>query len=372
MSEKQTGIPSVMKAAQQTAYGDVRDVLTLSDQVPVPRELSPKQILIRVHAASINPVNWKLLSGNLSLVSRYSFPHIPGSDAAGVIVDVGSAVKRLHVGDHVYGNTGIHGGSYAEYVRADENLFTLKPNNLTMEEAAAVPLACETSYQALFNKVSPPVGKGTKVFICGASAATGFFAIQLAKAVGASVTATCSQRNFPLMEKLGYRIVKSKSELTGDAKELYLIDYNERDFGDELKGEEYDLVYDCVGGVQQWISAQQILKRGGSFITITGDDTKSVVTLKSVISLGLGFVNRKFWSTFGSAHHQYNFHFLRENFTDLDDMRTNFIENGKVKPLIDTVFDWRTEGAEALYSLYEKSKSGKAQGKLILKIADQE
>ena len=367
-----SGIPSLMKAAQQTGYGNVRNVLTLADQVSVPRQLSSKQILIRVHAASINPVNWKLLNGNLSIVSRYSFPHIPGSDVAGVIVDVGSAVQRLHVGDQVYGNVGIHGGAYAEYLRADEQLFALKPTNLTMEEAAAVPLACETSYQALFNKVSPPVGKGTKVFICGAGAATGFFAIQLAKAVGASVATTCSQRNFPLMEKLGYRIVKNKSELTGDANELHVIDYNERDFGEELKGDDYDLVYDCVGGQQQWIAAQKILKRGGSFITIAGDDAESEVTVKGVLGLGAGFVNRKFWSVFGSAHHQYIFHFLRENFADLDDIRANYIENGKLKPLIDTVFDWRTQGAEALYLFYEKSKSGKAQGKLILKIADQE
>ena len=202
-TNNESGIPSVMKAAQQSRFGEIRDVLTLRDDVPVPRELSSKQVLVRVHAASINPVDWKTLNGNLSLVTRFSFPHIPGKDVAGVVVDVGSGVKRFQVGDKVYGNLGTSDGGYAEYARGDESSFALKPKNLTMEEAAAVPLACETSYQALFNKLSPPIGAGSKVLICGGSSATGLFAVQLAKAVGAYVTTTCSQRNFSLMEKLG-------------------------------------------------------------------------------------------------------------------------------------------------------------------------
>jgi NADPH:quinone reductase-like Zn-dependent oxidoreductase len=145
-------IPSTMKAAQQSNYGEVRDVLTLRDDVPVPQTLSSKQILVRVHAASINPLDWKLLNGNLSVMSRYTFPHIPGNDVAGVVVNIGSGVTRFQVGDKVYGNLGIPGGSYAEFVRGNETLFALKPKNLSMEEAAAVPLACETSYQALFKK----------------------------------------------------------------------------------------------------------------------------------------------------------------------------------------------------------------------------
>jgi len=196
-------IPSVMKAAQQNGFGDVRDVLTLREDVPVPRELSPKQVLVRVHAASINPIDWKVLNGNMSLITRFQFPHIPGKDVAGVVVDTGSNVKRFKVGDKVYGNLGMTDGSFAEYTRGDESSFALKPNNLTMEEAAAIPLACETSYQALFNKASPPIGTGSKILIAGGSTSTGLYAIQLAKAVGAYVTTTCSKRNVGLMEKLG-------------------------------------------------------------------------------------------------------------------------------------------------------------------------
>ncbi|CAF1038286.1 unnamed protein product [Rotaria sordida] len=368
-----SSIPSVMKAAQQSNCGEIRNVLTLRDDVPVPRKLSAKQILVRVHAASINPVDWKLLNGNLSLVIHPSFPHIPGADVAGVVVDIGSGVKRFQIGDKVYGNLGVYAGGYAEYACGNESMFALKPKNLTMEEAAAVPLACETSYQALFNKISPPVGAGSKIFICGGSTATGFFAIQLAKAVGAQVATTCSQRNFQLLKKLGYTITENKDEINNDQQQqLLVIDYNEKDFGQELKGQNYDVVYDCVGGEQQWISAQQILKQGGQFITIVGDDTKSVVSLKSIATIGSSIINRKFWSVFSSTHHGYILHFLSQTPEDLDDIRTNYIETDKVKPLIDTVYDWRKDGVEALHLLYEKSKSGKAQGKLILKIADEE
>ncbi|CAF0943134.1 unnamed protein product [Didymodactylos carnosus] len=365
-------IPSVMKAAQQNNYGEARNVLTLHEDVPVPQKLSSKQILVRVYSASINPVDWKLLNGNLSIASRYSFPHTPGCDVAGIVVDIGSAVKRFQIGDKVYGYLGIHAGSYAEYVRGDESLFALKPNNLTMEEAAAVPLGCQTSYQVLFSQASPPVRTGSKILICGGSSATGLFAIQLAKAVGAQVTVTCSQRNFSLLEKLGYKLTQTKDEENTDQQQLLVIDYNAKDFGQELQGQDYDVVYDCVGGEQQWISAKQILKNGGQFITIVGDDKKSVLSLKSLVSAGFSLLNRKFWSVFSSAHHGYIWYLLRQNYQELDDIRTNYIETNKVKPLIDTVFDWQKDGVEALYSLYEKSKSGKAQGKLILKIADEE
>ncbi|CAF1414437.1 unnamed protein product [Adineta ricciae] len=130
----------------------IRNVLKPDESVNVPRYLSSKQILVQVCAAAINPIDRKILNGRLSLVTWYSFPHTPGTDGAGIVVAIGSGVKRLQIGDHVYGDLTIHGGSYAEYVRKDESIFSLKPKNLTMEEAAAVLLACDTSYQALCKK----------------------------------------------------------------------------------------------------------------------------------------------------------------------------------------------------------------------------
>ena len=127
-----------------------------------------------------------------------------------------------------------------------------------------------------------------------------------------------------------------------------------------------------MGGEQQWIAAQKILKRGGQFITIVGDEPEMKVTLKYMVSVGSSLLGSKIRSTFSSAKPAYTFHGISENYQDLDDIRTRFLETGKVKPMIDTIFDWRKDDVEALHGLYEKSKSGKAQGKLILKITDAE
>lgn len=125
---------------------------------------------------------------------------ISGMDCAGVVVDVGSSVKRLKVGDAVYGNLG-YGHAFAEYVSGDESLFALKPTNLSFAEAAAIPLAAETAYEALFEQGQ--ISKDSKVFICGGSTGVGLFAIQLAKAVGANVACTSSPRNLDTIKKLG-------------------------------------------------------------------------------------------------------------------------------------------------------------------------
>ncbi|CAF3753000.1 unnamed protein product, partial [Adineta steineri] len=247
-----------------------------------------------------------------------------------------------------------------------------KPKNLTMVEAAAIPLACETSYQVLFHNISPSLKKGNKIFICGGSSACGLFAIQLAKSIGASVATTCSSRNIQLIEKLGYQIIHNKSELINEQEQILVIDYNEKDSGEELKGENYDIVYDCVGGIKQWISAQKILKQYGQFITLVGDYTPSNISIKYFINLVASIINRKFWFYLSSAHHNYIWNSTHRSYHQLDDLRINYIGTNKVKPLIDTIFDWRKDDVEALYLSYEKSKSGKAQGKLILKIIDEE
>jgi NADPH:quinone reductase-like Zn-dependent oxidoreductase len=173
------------------------------------------------------------------------------------------------------------------------------------------------------------------------------------------------------MRIIGYKIVQESDEIKDDPQQLLVIDYSNKNFGEVLQGKNYDVVYDCVGGEQQWSAAQQILKRGGQFITINGDDPEATVSLKSAVTIGPRILSRKICSVFGSSHHSYIFHLLQPTYQELDDMRTKYLETGKVKSLIDTVFDWEKDGVEAIYKLYEKSKSGKAQGKLILKITDE-
>lgn len=122
-------------------------------------------------------------------------------DCSGVIVDVGLDVEYFKIGDSVYGTLGVNGGAFAEYVCGDEAIFALKPANLNHAEAAAIPTACVTSYQALFERLK--CNEGTKILICGGPSATGLYAIQLAKSVGALVATTASARNTELIKKLG-------------------------------------------------------------------------------------------------------------------------------------------------------------------------
>ena len=119
------------------------------------------------------------------------------------------------------------------------------------------------------------------------------------------------------------------------------------------------------------MSAQQILKPGGQFVTIAGDNPEATLSLSSLFTLGSRILSRKLSSVFGSSHHSYIIHAIRPVSEELDDMRVTYLETGKVKPLIDTIFDWRINGIEGVYQLFEKSKSGKAQGKLLLTIADE-
>lgn len=172
------------------------------------------------------------------------------------------------------------------------------------------------------------------------------------------------------MNILGYKIIYDKSERTNSDDELLVIDYKTKDFGEELRDENFDVVFDCVGGEQQWISAQKILKPNGHFVTIAGDDTQSVLSVGWVWRTLSNILSRKFWSIFSSAHHSYTMHTHIQSFSTLDTMRDKYFETGKVKPLIDTIHDWRSEGVESLYQLYEKSRNGQVGGKLIVKIAD--
>lgn len=188
------------------------------------------------------------------------------------------------------------------------------------------------------------------------------------------------------MPIVGYKLVHEYNPTASDPQELFVIDYNAQNFAQVLRGnfrysiffirhlyldQNYDLVYDCVGGEEQWIGAQQILKQGGQFITIAGDNPEVTISFSSVFTLGSRVLSRKLSSIFGSSRHSYILHFIHPVYQEMDDMREKYLETGKVKPLIDTVFDWRINGIDAVYQIYEKSKSGKAQGKLILNIADE-
>ena len=239
-----------MKAVIAEKYGGP-EVLELTDVDPP--QLGPNGVLVRVHASSVNPVDWKLRKGMLSAMWKLRFPVIWGCDHSGVVEQVGSAVTFFKPGDEVYGCK--HGkvaqtyrGTYAEYVVVPENTLAHKPARLSHEEAAAVPLAALTAWQSLVE-----MGKlqaGQRVLVHAAAGGVGVFAVQIAKALGAQVAATASPRNHDFLRELG-------------ADEV--IDYAREKIEDKLS--DYEIVLDGVGQ-SVWSSSFQVLKRGGRLLTL--------------------------------------------------------------------------------------------------------
>ncbi|XP_020981564.2 2-methylene-furan-3-one reductase-like [Arachis duranensis] len=227
-------MPSHMKAWAYTEHGKITTVLKLNPNFPVPEPKS-NQVLIKVVAAAINPVDYAKIEGRKVYedAGHVPFPIVPGYDVAGVVVKVGSGVKKLKEGDEVYGMVEAKDvGSLAEYTTAQENGLDHKPPNLGFAEAAAIPLAIQTAYGAL-HKVG--LSPGQSILVLGASGGVGTFVVQVAKHVfGASVVAaTASTGKLELLKKLGVDMP---------------IDYTKQNFED-LPG-KFDVVYDAVGEVK--------------------------------------------------------------------------------------------------------------------------
>ena len=237
-----------MAAIMQRCYGDTQ-VLTL-EQIAKPA-IAPDEVLIRVHAASVNPLDKHYLHGTPYLLRLANGWHVPedpraGVDVAGVIEAVGAEVTRFAVGDEVYGSAN---GAFAEYVvkRADRGL-ARKPANLSFEQAAALPVAAITALQAVRDKAR--LQSGQRVLINGASGGVGSFAVQIAKAMGAHVTAVCSTRNVEMVRALG-------------ADEV--IDYTQNDF---TQGEpRFDAVIDMIGN-HSLLQMLQVVKPDGSLVLV--------------------------------------------------------------------------------------------------------
>ncbi|KAK7395677.1 hypothetical protein VNO78_16242 [Psophocarpus tetragonolobus] len=245
-------IPSHMKAWTYSEYGKSKEVLKFNQSVPLP-EVKEDQVLIKVAAASLNPIDYKRMEGFFKDTDS-PLPTTPGYDVAGVVVKVGSEVKKFKVGDEVYGDINVDAleqpkviGSLAEYTASEERLLAHKPQNLSFAEAASLPLTLETAYEGL-ERTGFSAGKS--ILVLGGAGGVGTHVIQLAKHVyGASkVAATASTRKLELLRSLG-----------ADSP----IDYTKENFED--LPEKFDVMYDTVGQTQQ---AFKVLKEGGKVVTI--------------------------------------------------------------------------------------------------------
>jgi len=236
-----------MKAFILDRYGK-REQLRAGD-VPEP-ELRADEVLIEVHAAAVNLIDVKVRNGEFKLILPYRPPFVLGHDVAGVVVRVGSRVSRIKVGDAVYARPyDLRIGTFAELVAAHEDTVALKPRNISMEEAASIPLIGLTAWQALVEKAK--LRKGQKVFIQAGSGGVGTFAIQLAKHLGATVATTTRTGNVPLVKGLGADVV---------------VDYKKEAFEDQLHD------YDAVLNSQDEKTLKKslgVVKPGGHVVSIT-------------------------------------------------------------------------------------------------------
>lgn len=238
-----------MKAAYLTQYGST-EAITLNENASEPA-VSPGKVVVRVHAAGLNPFDWKVRSGAFQETIPLPLPVILGGDFSGVVTAVGEGVSEYHVGDEVYGSANIFNGgtgALAEYDLADVSRIMLKPAHLTHIEAAALPSVSVSAWQALFEHMH--LAPGQKVLIHGAAGGIGHMAVQLAKHAGVHVTATSGTRNIEYVKELGADRV---------------IDYQQESFADLPP--DFDAVFDTVGG-ETYKNSFRVLKKNGILVSM--------------------------------------------------------------------------------------------------------
>jgi NADPH:quinone reductase-like Zn-dependent oxidoreductase len=331
-----------MKAYLIDRYGKNQGRLA---EVPDP-EPGIHDVLVKVHASSINLLDSKISKGEFKLILPYRFPLIMGNDVAGVVVRVGSGVRTFKPGDEVYARPpDARIGGFAELIAIKESALALKPNNTGMEQAAALPLVALTAWQVLVETAR--VKKGQKVFIQAGSGGVGSIAIQLAKHLGAFVATTTSTPNVEWVKALGADVV---------------IDYTQQNVENVLR--DYDVVLNSLGPAELEKSLR-ILKPGGQLISISGPPTAEFAR-EQKLSWGLGWIMRLLSSGIRrKARRQgvdYRFVFMRASGAQLQKI-TALVESGTITPVIDRTFPLEAT-AEAL-SYVER---GRAKGKVVIKV----
>jgi len=311
-----------MQAVVINQYGDEHQLEMAT--LPIPT-LGAHQVLVQVKATSINPIDWKLREGYLQKMFDWTFPIVLGWDLAGIITQVGADVTAWHVGDEVFARPDTtNRGTYAEFAAVDDHLLAHKPANVSFAEAAAVPLAGETAWQALFEHGQLKAGQ--TVLVQAGSGGVGSYAIQLAKAAGAHVITTTSAKHFDLVRDLG-------------ADEI--IDYRTEKITDKIHN--IDLVIDTLGGQSQ-IDAWQVLNpQTGRQISIVGpaEQTPAIIA-----DTALTF--KAIW--------------LMPSGADLTEI-ANLMAAKKVKSVIDSTIPFSAAG---LIQAHQLSATNHATGKIVI------
>ncbi|MET7757554.1 NADP-dependent oxidoreductase [Streptomyces sp. NPDC005389] len=328
-----------MKTFLIEKYGDQSAVRAAERPAPEP---GADDVLVKMHAASVNPLDFKIRDGDFKMILPYRLPLVLGNDLAGVVVQVGPSVTRFAVGDEVYARPDKNRiGTFAELIAVHQDDLAPKPAGLTMAEAASLPLVALTSWQALVEKAQ--VQPGQKVLIHAGSGGVGTIAVQLARHLGAHVATTASAANAELVKELGADVV---------------IDYRNQDFEELL--DDYDVVLDTLGG-ETLEKSLRVLKPGGKAISIAGPPDAAFarelganLVLRQVMH-ALSLKTRRHAKRHGVT---YSFLFMRADGDQLREL-TRLVEAGEIRPVVDRVFPFDQTREAMEYAEKGRAKAGK-------------
>lgn len=331
-----------MQAMTISGYG--KTPLQMST-MPMP-EIGEHEVLVAIHAASVNPIDFKIRDGKVKILLHYDMPLILGNDFAGTVVKTGQAVQRFKTGDAVYGRPAKSRiGTFAEYIAVHEDDIAAKPANLSFAEAASIPLVGLTAYQAFYEALR--LKAGDKILIHAGAGGLGTFAIQLAKHIGAYAATTASPAGHDLVARLGAD---------------HIINYREENFADVLHA--YDAVLDTLGG-DALKQSFRILKPGGHIVSVSALPTARFARewrlpawkqwLFATATLPLQRLEKRY-----RVH--YDFLFMRASGAQLAEI-TRLIEAGAIVPVIDRIFPFAETQAALDYA-----ESGRAKGKIVVQL----
>jgi NADPH:quinone reductase-like Zn-dependent oxidoreductase len=330
-----------MKAFVVTQYG--KDSIRAAD-VPEPK-VGNSDVLVRVSAASINPLDKMVRNGEFKQLLKYKTPFVIGHDVAGVVTQVGAGVRNFNVGDEVYARPrDLRIGTFAEYIAIDQNDIAPKPASLTLHEAAAVPLVALAAWQILVEKAQ--VKPGQKVLVHAGAGGLGSTVIQLAKHLGAHVATTTTGDTEALVRDLGADVV---------------VDYTKQDFSEILTG--HDLVLDSLGG-QNLMKSLTVLKPGGLAIGVAGPPDAGFAKQLGApkpFEFVLSFLSRKVRRAARKLGVRYSFFFMRASGAQLRRLG-GLYDAGHLRPVIDSTFAFD----QTLEALAYVESGGVKAGKVVV------
>lgn len=325
-----------MKAAIINRFGD-SNVFEIENELPIP-EPKQNQVLVQVKATSVNPLDWKTRNGELKAVLGSKFPMIIGNDISGIVVKCGEKVSGFKKGDSVYGMADTNEkpswfgfaatGAYAQYVCTRADTLTIKPENISFEEAASVPLCGLTAYQSLVKKLK--INENDHVLINGASGGVGVFSVQIAKAFGAKVTAIAAERNKDLLFELG-------ADYFYNYEKTSILDLDSK----------FDIIYDVVAN-SSYKQTKHLLTSTGIYMSNIPNPIAAIIP----------------WLRTSNKFKKKTFAWVTPSGKDLSEI-SKLIELGEVKAVIDKIYS-----LEEIKEAHEQSEKGKVTGKISVKISD--